>query len=133
MSGNLYMLDDVIAGGVGTDDGELFCQNCHDLTATGAHTRSYPGGMGNNIVCANCHVSVPHGSPVSRLIAYDTMPAPYDYNNNTAAIREFIWNDFNVSGNNREGDVLLGVGCGGGGMGGGGCHTVAVPGYDAIP
>lgn len=67
---------------------DLFCKNCHPI---------YPGGPEEgwyNVVhvrdgqhwtypCVTCHVAVPHGSKRSRLIGYNTDPAPYDYGNNS--------------------------------------------------
>jgi len=61
---------------------DLFCQNCHKTEAVDVHIKK---GTSNstrlkNLECVNCHVGVPHGSKVSRLIAYRTMPHPYNFN-----------------------------------------------------
>ncbi len=85
--GSLYTVGDIYDGG----DNGLFCKNCHDLTTANVHQfkGSGSGGMGGmggsfrNYTCVNCHVAVPHGSPVSRLIGYDSFPEPYNYNGNS--------------------------------------------------
>ncbi len=59
---------------------DLFCNNCHDIPWIMNNVRPH------NIVkvmmqapCVDCHVAVPHGSPVSRLIGYCYFPEPYNY------------------------------------------------------
>lgn len=73
-SGNLWKLGSSLS----TD---LFCKNCHPITGG-----SGEGGYRNNVhgegdhrgtTCIGCHVTVSHGYRISRLIAYDTDPAPY--------------------------------------------------------
>jgi hypothetical protein len=61
---------------LGTDNG-LFCRNCHTVNTT-----SHIHGRHNNHEdrpCVGCHIRVPHGGKVSRLIATDTggLPARY--------------------------------------------------------
>jgi predicted CXXCH cytochrome family protein len=60
--------------GLDTPDG-LFCRNCHEIRANGAH------GRGDHAVpCVNCHIRVPHGGKVSRLLRAGTdanVPARY--------------------------------------------------------
>lgn len=77
--GSLYTVGDIFNGG---DEG-LFCKNCHNLEAANVH-RFKSSNMVNadfpNYPCVYCHVAVPHGSPVSRLIGYDSFPQPYNYN-----------------------------------------------------
>jgi len=48
------------------------------------HDQQYDGAP-----CVMCHTAVPHGSAVSRLIAYRTDVAPYNYGGNMAVITEF--------------------------------------------
>ncbi len=74
--------------------GEIFCLNCHNIEAVagndainGAHriksTMESLITPGTYVKCINCHVAVPHGSPVSRLIGYYNFPEPYNYNGNS--------------------------------------------------
>ncbi len=64
---------------------QSWCKNCHVLTnsittTNTVHTRN-SSHMGK--FCYNCHVVVPHGSKMSRLIGCNTnMPARYAYQNN---------------------------------------------------
>jgi hypothetical protein len=55
-----------------------WCANCHTL-ANAVHTRSDH----NAAACYNCHIVVPHGGKMSRLIGDNnsTMPTRYAYNN----------------------------------------------------
>jgi hypothetical protein len=54
---------------VGTKDG-LFCRNCH-AALTSIHTRSDHNG----VACTGCHLMVPHGGKLKRLIATTNVPA----------------------------------------------------------
>ncbi|WP_297473612.1 cytochrome c3 family protein [Persephonella sp.] len=126
--GTLYTTGDVKAVANGTDpnalDG-LFCINCHDLTQADPHMLTWPRPM-RSIACVKCHVAVPHGSPISRLIGYETMPEPYNYNYNGTLqlrIRGFKWN---TTMSNRD---VYAPSCGGGGM----CHNTNAGGYDTYP
>ncbi len=65
-------------GNAQVDDG-LFCKNCHNLLGDSAHVHSFGGTLGMDGPCVFCHVAVPHGSPVSRLIGYRSFPEPYNY------------------------------------------------------
>jgi len=67
------------------EDSDLFCKNCHDISVP--HRGWIPTMANMNISCVGCHVAVPHGSPVSRLIGYDTFPEPYNYNGNSLALQ----------------------------------------------
>ena len=119
--GTLYTTGDVKAG---TTQG-LFCTNCHDLTQAQVHMLTWPPPM-RSIACVKCHVAVPHGSPISRLIGYDTMPEPYNYNYNgilQLRMSGFKWNN-TIS--NRD---AYAPSCGGGGM----CHNTNAGGYDTYP
>ncbi|NPA16109.1 MAG: cytochrome C [Aquificae bacterium] len=76
----------------------IFCENCHDLNAVRAHTIP-PHVTGSNAACVDCHIVIPHGSPVSKLLGYDTFPAPYNYGGNSLKIRKYKWNSgFNKTG-----------------------------------
>jgi predicted CxxxxCH...CXXCH cytochrome family protein len=68
--------------------GTSFCANCHNDFTDNPHST----GAHQNFPCYRCHVVVPHGSKMSRLIAdNDTMPARYGYNGalNTQYIQSF--------------------------------------------
>ena len=67
----------------------LFCLNCHPLRVSAipkatwynkVHTE-HDGNQLNNVACIRCHILVPHGGKMSRLIGDNdgTMPAPYAY------------------------------------------------------
>ena len=73
-----------------TATGGVFCFNCHVWSAAGApHTRG-----DHRIACVACHIRVPHGGKVSRLIATSTagLPARYKPDGNgggTVSITQF--------------------------------------------
>ncbi|GAM07815.1 geobacter CxxxxCH...CXXCH motif protein [Geobacter sp. OR-1] len=59
----------------GTNNG-LFCLNCHPSTnQNNVHSR----GNHTSIPCVNCHIRVPHGGKLSRLITTDTAGLPGRY------------------------------------------------------
>jgi len=80
---------------------QLFCVNCHPIKSgssffNSAHDDShhydnvtYQGYSYNGAPCVFCHMAVPHGSKRSRLIAYRSDVAPYDYANTAAVIDGF--------------------------------------------
>ena len=83
-------------GDLGTDNG-LFCGNCHPVTQwTNASNNVHSSGNHSNARCVDCHIRVPHGGKVSRLIAADNATAytnlPARYRGNGAG--------FNASGEN---------------------------------
>ena len=62
-----------------TDDG-LFCRNCHPNTRTSGANKVHAWFNHISSKCVDCHIRVPHGGKVSRLIAADqnaTMPDRY--------------------------------------------------------
>lgn len=67
-----------------------WCANCHNLGANIPHSN----GKHNNFKCYECHIVIPHGGKMSRLIADGDgqMPSRYAYGNNTANVS---MNDFN--------------------------------------
>lgn len=80
----LYTMDDLIAVLDATDPtatDDLFCKNCHDPNYP--HTQWRNNMAGRGFTCVTCHVTIPHGSPVSRLIGYKTFPEPYNYGGNS--------------------------------------------------
>ncbi len=80
----LWRLGDLGGAEAGAD---LFCTNCHQNSRNRNNVHSEPGDSGGSgpshlqAECVACHVAVPHGSKRSRLIGYNTDPAPYNYNN----------------------------------------------------
>ena len=84
--------------GIGTNHG-LFCRNCHPNTsASGAtnnfHTHSdvIGGQHGGNAImsCVRCHIRVPHGGKVSRLILTQGAPARYQTSGHTPNFVRFL-------------------------------------------
>jgi hypothetical protein len=79
----------------GTANG-LFCRNCHTVTGSN-NWHSYgdvTGGQhGNNAImaCASCHVRVPHGGKISRLLQTTNAPARYRSNGSTATSSFDFW------------------------------------------
>ncbi len=80
--GTLFTYSDIQPDGSAPD---LFCANCHNLAVP---HRDWQVSMWNlvnvlqgntDIPCVSCHVAVPHGSPVSRLIGYTNFPEPYNF------------------------------------------------------
>jgi|GEM_PF-1258169 len=75
----------------------LFCLNCHPMRPTtttwvnNVHTE-HSGPQGNftpdRNACVSCHIVIPHGGKVSRLIATRTagLPARYAYSNTTTNV-----------------------------------------------
>ncbi|WP_457625721.1 cytochrome c3 family protein [Persephonella sp.] len=105
-NGRLYKVGDIFgtSSDGGTTDG-LFCVNCHNLENAEVHqfkgNGGCCGGMGGggmgggfaDFPCVYCHVAVPHGSPVSRLIGYDNFPEPYNYMGNSLKLDGFVKNN----------------------------------------
>lgn len=134
--GNLYTINDIAAGGAA----EIFCLNCH--TPTNYPHKTSGGGSGGmkGLMCVECHVAIPHGSPVSRLVGYKTFPQPYNYSTDgTDAGRLMKIDGFfrqssalGVYTSNSD-NMWASTGCGGAGAG---CHrTSPVAGitYDTYP
>jgi len=61
-----------------------WCANCHNNVGGAGHTRSDH----RNARCYVCHIVIPHGGKMSRLIADNngTMPARYAWSNNVARV-----------------------------------------------
>lgn len=83
-NGNLYNMDDIGTAGIDPGDDGIFCKNCHDIAYP--HSIWLQKMAGKKFTCITCHVAVPHGSPVSRLLGYHTFPAPYNYGGNSLAL-----------------------------------------------
>ncbi len=78
---NFFTPAGILSGSQEVND--LFCNNCHDIPwimqNVSPHNAWRGGGVMQNAACVECHVAIPHGSPVSRLIGYDYFPPPYNY------------------------------------------------------
>jgi len=102
--GELWTLFDLRAD-INDWQNKLFCAICHPFFEDAAgptflntahqrgshHSQYYTiNGQGYwGTPCVVCHTAVPHGSAVSRLIAYRNDVAPYNYGGNMATITEF--------------------------------------------
>ncbi len=117
--GTLFRTGDIQSDGNVPD---LFCANCHNLNYP--HKQWAMPMQRRNIACVECHVAVPHGSPVSRLIGYENFPEPYNYNyNGTKMLKITGYKKANPSTSHRRDNIYVGGGRGGGGGSGcGGCH-----------
>jgi predicted CxxxxCH...CXXCH cytochrome family protein len=70
--------------GLGTKDG-LFCRNCHPAL-TGVHTSR---SNHQSTACTGCHIQIPHGGKVKRLIRTTNTPPPYADTGATAQMRSY--------------------------------------------
>lgn len=112
-NGNYWTIGDTV-----NDQPDLFCQNCHHTENVDVHKLKAARGL-TTYECVKCHVGVPHGSPVSRLMAYKSMPHPYNFNAKAEPLQ------FRAKGANNYDWNLRGkknVTCG---LGGGACHGTA--------
>jgi len=116
--GKLYTLQD-IQNQTGSDG--IFCANCHDLSKAKVHKNK--ANLGMSLACVNCHVAVPHGSPVSRLIGYKSFPEPYNYNGTSLRLEGFRKNPEGYLHDNAY--ALPGNGCN--------CHSTNAGAYDSYP
>jgi hypothetical protein len=88
------------AVGFGTANG-LFCRNCHPDPAGASGTTNaghiqFRGQHGGNAIstCVRCHLRVPHGGKVSRLIATSpNTPARYQVSGQTLNLVHFVKNN----------------------------------------
>jgi hypothetical protein len=85
------------ATGSGTAAG-LFCLNCHTLKST-PHTNQ---SQHSALACTQCHIRIPHGGKVKRLIRTTNTPAPYADTGVAASLNAY-------SGGNAQG--ACGAGC----------------------
>ena len=120
----LYTMDDLKNN---TDQG-LFCANCHDPDRP--HTDWWNKMANRGLQCVQCHVTVPHGSPVSRLIGYRGWPLPYNYGGNKLAMEGYRKNTFTQVDQN---DVYAPSDAACSGMGCHGTDDSANGAYDANP
>jgi len=68
-----------------TVSNQSWCQNCHVISAGITNTIHNRNSTHMNHPCYNCHVVIPHGSKMSRLLNNNVnMPARYAYQNNMA-------------------------------------------------
>ncbi|MCF6330926.1 MAG: hypothetical protein L3I99_05200, partial [Sulfurimonas sp.] len=113
----LYTSGDISKAG----EADLFCKNCHNLS--NSHRDIWNTMNFMDYACVTCHVAIPHGSPVSRLIGYDTFPSPYNYQGQFGGTLQFTRY---IKNNIVDANDVAGFGCGGGSCHGGN----SVPGYD---
>ncbi|WP_303720824.1 hypothetical protein [Malonomonas rubra] len=98
IDGKLWTLNDVRSN-INSWNSRLLCAKCHSLNfndmsdehphlKTG-HTSNYGAEpyttYDSSFSCVACHIPIPHGSAVSRLIGYDTLPEPYKITVSTGA------------------------------------------------
>jgi predicted CXXCH cytochrome family protein len=66
-----------------------WCTNCHTLTLS--NNTAHNTGNHSGYQCWNCHIVIPHGSKMSRLVGFSgagtTMPARYAYNNTVSNMK----------------------------------------------
>jgi predicted CxxxxCH...CXXCH cytochrome family protein len=77
--------------GINTKDG-LFCLNCHTITGSNNwHSNSNvtggKHGSDNVMACVSCHIRVPHGGKISRLL--QTVNAPARYRSDASTANQF--------------------------------------------
>jgi hypothetical protein len=115
----LYTMDD-LKNGTAQD---LFCTNCHDVQRP--HTDWWNKMANKGYQCVECHVAIPHGSPISRLTGYKTFPAPYNYT--VAGVGKLKMTGYRKNAftlvDARDAYATH--------AGGGGCHGTNAGGYDA--
>ena len=96
----LYELNDISGFEGDGDDTGLFCKNCHDINYPHSQWQApmgpvnsafgtAPGFWVKPTDCVACHVAIPHGSPVSRLIGYKNFPSPYNYKGNSLKMQGY--------------------------------------------
>lgn len=100
----LYTMDDL----VNATDAGLFCKNCHNPQVP--HVNWWNKMSNKGYTCVQCHLAVPHGSPLSRLMGYWNFPSPYNLNGNTLMMQGYrknlivneldVWADGSQSGVN---------------------------------
>jgi hypothetical protein len=102
-TGTLYRIATYNTG-AGTADG-LFCLNCHTIRpATGVnnwHSNSNvtAGQHGGNAImaCASCHIRVPHGGKISRLLQTVNAPVRYRPNGSSGTASWDFWGTSTVN------------------------------------
>ena len=133
---NFFTPDGLLSGTQDVND--LFCNNCHDIPWIMSNISPHPDWPMRNYPCVTCHVAVPHGSPVSRLIGYCYFPEPYNYKdaNGNYMLKLLGWkkDDTPTTGERTDAyseapECTMGMG----GMGGMMCHGNNAGGYDCYP
>ena len=119
-------MDDIDTAG----DTDLFCKNCHDVSYP--HTQWSTNMSGKGFACVECHVMVPHGSPVSRLIGYQNFIAPYNLNGNTLKLDGWRKRPYDIADLGLQSAAYSTNGSCSSGMGVG-CHSTDAGGYDPFP
>jgi hypothetical protein len=99
-SGTLFRIATYSTGN-GTVNG-LFCLNCHTVTASnnwhsGSGIASGQHSSNNISACVSCHIRVPHGGKISRLLQTTNAPARYRSDGNTATPNFANWGTSTVN------------------------------------
>jgi predicted CxxxxCH...CXXCH cytochrome family protein len=102
--------------GSGTVNG-LFCLNCHTLSSTNVmHTAINTWSSSHqsfNVVCVNCHIRVPHGGKIGRLLATANVPGRLKASGNNSWDGSYNINSFMATG------AAIGFNCSNGSHSGG--------------
>ncbi len=81
--------------------GTSWCANCHPLGTSTNNVHTDGNHTGSTILCYSCHIVVPHGGRMSRLIGdRDTMPARYAYGNTLTNMQIQSFNKTTATGYN---------------------------------
>jgi hypothetical protein len=88
-----------------TNFNNSWCANCHNNSARNAHKSDH-----SSLRCYNCHIVIPHGGKMSRLIADrdGTMPARYAYANTLTNVS--VYSFTKASGNYSDGNCRVSCG-----------------------
>ena len=87
--------------------GSSWCMNCHNNNAGEPH-----GGDHSGTQCYVCHIVIPHGGTVSRLIATSggNLPARYAWNNNPATVGITLFTKTTAGGYSENGNCRTSCG-----------------------
>lgn len=86
-NGNFFIPDQISDQNVN----DLFCNNCHDILWIMDNVAPHYASAMQKYPCVACHVAIPHGSPVSRLIGYCYFPEPYNYKDTNGNYMLRLW------------------------------------------
>jgi hypothetical protein len=100
-TGTLFTMSNTATNYNAANGNGLFCRNCHGdpagtSTVTNAGHVQFDGQHGTNAIstCVRCHLRVPHGGKVSRLIATSpNTPARYQVSGQTLNLVHFVKNN----------------------------------------
>jgi hypothetical protein len=102
-----------VAYTISNADSELLCEQCHaGLANQRAHVNG--GGSHSGAACYRCHIVIPHGGKLGRLIgdADSQMPSRYAYNNtlSNTYVSQYTWSSSAIARNDCS--VTSASGCG---------------------